>query len=217
MDPVSFRDWEGCAEQLRAEIAVDDDHVHPKLLVERCELELVDERPPTGPCFTGRRIYYDSTARPERQAGIISHELGHFAAQRYGEHDSERCASYVGAALLVARRALDRSLRSHGWNLELIRPDFQHASPELLARRIADVREAVVTITDGRRIRARVASPWLPLPRPRLTQDEQRVLRAAVESGRRVDEGWISATPYPDPVHPRVILIAEREQLELRF
>ncbi len=214
---MSFREWEGCAEQLRAEIAVDDDHVHPKILVERCELELVEVMSRTGPCFTGQRIYYDPTARPERQAGTIAHELGHFTSRRYSVDDTERAASYVGAALLVARRALDRSLRRHGWNHELIRPDFQHASAELLARRIADVREAVVTIVDGRRLRARVASPWLPLPRPRLSQDEQRVLRAALETGQRVDEGWISATPYLEPGHRRVILIAEREQLELRF
>lgn len=214
---MSFRSWEANAEQLRAEIGLDDQHVHPRIIVGKCELELVPTRPRTGPCYTGTRVYYDPTTGPERQAGTMSHELGHVANQRYGEEDSERAASYVGAAILVPRRALDRALKKKGWNLDELRRDFEHASAELLARRIADLREAVVTITDGRRILARVASPWLPSPRPGLTRDEQAVLRRAVETRRRVDEGWISATPVYEAGYQRVIVIADREQLALRF
>lgn len=214
---MGFREWEGCAEQLRAETRADDRQVHPRLLVATCGLALVGTRGIAG-CWLGRRVYYDHTARPERQTGTIAHELGHFALDRYNEEQSERGAAYTGAAILVPRRAIDGVLRRVGWDMDALRADFPHASAELLARRIADVREAVVTIVDGRRIKARVSAPWLPPPSTGLTREERRVLAVAMTERRQIDEGWIRAIPVIDPDQaPRVILIAEREQLELRF
>lgn len=215
---MDARALEANAEQLRSELSIDDEDVHPRVLIVKCGIELSPTRPRTGPCFTGARVYYDPTARPERQAGTMGHELGHFVNRRYGDEDSERAAAFVGAALIVPRRALVRALKRHGRDVDALRSDFRHASAELLARRIADIRDdVVVTIVDGRRVRARVAAPWMAPPGPGLTRDERDVLRRAIEQCRRVDDGWISATPVFDGDRQRVIIIAEREQLELRF
>ncbi len=213
---MSYRVWEACAEQLRGELAVDDRHMHPRILVAKCGLGLVEGIRKTA-CWTGGVIVVDGTARPSRQAGRMVHELGHFTLDRYNEEQSERGASAVGAAILVPRRALDSALKRRGGDFEAVRADFEHASAELLARRIVDVREAVVTIADGRRIRARVSSPWLPEPRAGLAKDEARVLRAVLEERRQIDEGWIRGVPVFEPGYDRVILIAEAEQLALRF
>lgn len=213
---MSFRSWEANAAQLRAELGLDDVVVHPKILASRYELDVLGAGRRES-CIAGGRILVDAGATHEQQAFDLAHELGHFALDRYNDEQSERGASYIAGALLLPRRSLRVALVKFGWDLDELRRHFLHASPEVIARRIADVAEAVVTITDGRRVLARVASPWLAAPRGALTTIEREVLQRAVEARRRVDEGWISATPYFGGAHPRVIIIAEREQLGLRF
>ncbi len=212
-------EWEGVAAAFLAEIGADDMALDPRVVCAAYQLELVPTTASApGPCVIDGRIRYRVHERPVRVAGTIGHELGHVALGRHGEPQSERGAAYVGAAILVPRRPLDAALRRVGWDVERLREAFPYASHELLARRIAEVREAVVTILDGRRVRARVGSPWLtPPPGPGLTRDEQRVVRAARETRARVDEGWISALPLYDGPLERVIVIADREQLNLRF
>ncbi len=213
---MSFRSWEADAAQLRAEVGLDDVVVHPKILASRYELD-VRGAGRRGSCISGDRVLVDAGAPAEQQAFDLAHELGHFAIARYRGEQSERGASYIAGALLLPRRPMTAALVRFGWDLEQLRRHFLHSSHEVIARRIADVAEAVVTVSDGRRVLARVASPWLAPPRPTLTGIERELLRRAVEQGRRVDEGWISATPYLGGQHRRVIVIAEREQLELRF
>lgn len=212
-------EWEGVAHAFLEEIGAESLALPPQAIAGAYELELV----PTiagapGPCVVDGRIRYRAHERPVRVAGTIGHELGHVALERHGEPQSERGAAYVGAAILVPRRSLDAALRRVGWDVERLRETFPHASCELLARRIAEVREAVVTIVDGRRIKARVGTPWLtPPPGPGMTREEQRIVRAAREARARVDEGWISAVPIYDGPFERIIVIAEREQLSMRL
>lgn len=213
-------EWEGVASAFLAEICADDLALDPITIATTYDIELVPTTAGSpGPCIIDGRIRYRPNERPVRVAGTIAHELGHVALDRHREPQSERAAAYVGAAILVPRRALDRALKRIGWDvLRLQAETFPHASAELLARRIAEVREAVVTIIDGRRVRARVSSPWLaPLPGPGLTRDEQRLVRLARETKARVDEGWISAVPVYDGSLERIIVIAEREQLSMRL
>ena len=213
---MSFRSWEANAAQLRSEVGLDDVVVHPKILASRYELD-VRRTGRRGSCIAGDRVLVDGGATPEQQAFDLAHELGHFALERYNDEQSERGANYIAGALLLPRRSMRVALVKFGWDLEQLRRHFLHASPEVIARRIADVTEAVVTITDGRRVLARVASPWLVPPRPTLTAVEREVMKRAVDGGARVDDGWISCTPYLQGPQRRVIIIAEREQLELRF
>jgi hypothetical protein len=213
---MSFRSWEANAAQLRAELGLEDAIVHPKILASRYELDVRGGGRHSS-CIAGGRIVVDASAGPEQQAFDLAHELGHFALGRYNDEQSERGASYIAGALLLPRRPMRVALVKFGWDLEQLRRHFLHASPEVIARRVADVTEAVVTITDGRRTLARVASPWLPPPRTGLTTIERDVLRRAVESRRRVDEGWISATPFLAERERRVIVLAEFEQLSMRF
>lgn len=144
-------DWEGVADSFLAPIGVDGP-LDPRLVAVAYDLELVPvgERAGRSACSRGALIRYPILAPPQRQAGVIAHELGHVALREHGEDwRDERAAAYVGAAILVPRRALLRSLRGHGPDLEALRPMFEHASPELLARRIADVGEYGCTVIYG--------------------------------------------------------------------
>ncbi len=211
----SYRVWEADAAQLRAELGLEDTIIHPKILASRYELRVETRAARRSSCWDGSLILIDARATPEQQAFDLAHELGHFALDRYGSEQSERAASYVGGALLMPRRPFSAAVRSHGRNnLEALHRSFPFPSSEVIARRIVDVDEAVVTIAQGRRVVARVGSPWLAPPRERLARDEAAVIRRVLETGQRVDEGWISGTPAGPR---RVILIAEFEQLSMRY
>ena len=211
MDDATAR-WEGIAQEMLDEVGAEDAHYDPRLIARAYDLRLEPVHSRSA-CWDGHVIRFPIAARATRQAGAIAHELGHHGLD---EPQSERGAAYVGAALPVPRRALDRALRRHGWELPALRSDFPHASAELLARRIAEVREAVVTIVDGRRVKARLASPWLAAPTRSLTAREREVLeRARVEGAAFAD--LVRAWHLHEPGYDRVILIADAEQLALRF
>ncbi len=210
--------WEGVAAGLLEEAGADDEAMDPRALASACGLRLVPvmDSAGGGACTRGKLIRFPAAARAVRQAGTIAHELGHVALDRYDEEQSEPGAAYVGAALLVPRRALDRALRRHGWELDALRAVFPFASAELLARRIAELREAVVTIFDGRRVKARIASPWLAPPPKGLTRIEREVLEEAWAAGE-AHADLVRAWRLHEPGHDRVIIIADAEQLALRF
>lgn len=211
--------WEGAAAALLEDVGADDQALDPRAIAYACGLRLLPtmDRSGLGACMVGTVIRYPAAARPVRQAGVVAHELGHFALDRAGEEQSEQGAAYVGAALLVPRRALDRELRRHGWDLPALQPGFPHASAELLARRIAEVREAVVTILDGRRVKARIASPWLSAPSRALTPLEREAVDVARASGAGVAGEHVRAWHLVEPGYDRVIVIADAEQLGFRF
>lgn len=206
--------WEGVARRLLEDMGVDEP-LDPRLIARAYGLRLVPALRREA-CWSGSTIRYPAGVRATRQAGVIAHELGHYGLYRYDQEQSEQGASFVGAAVLVPRAALDRELRRVGWELPALSKRFPHASSELLARRIAEVREAVVTVIDGRRIKARVASPRLGPPPKSLTPRERAILDRVRAEGAAHDDlirGW----HIHEPGYDRVILIADAEQLALRF
>jgi hypothetical protein len=175
-----------------------------------------DER--GGAFLDGDDVHYDGRARPVRQHGLVAHEVAHYLLRRHGEDDPEPAARYTAGALMLPRRAYDRDLRETAWDLHELRRRHPNASAELCARRIAELRDAVVTILDAGKVRARVGSPWSSAPRARLTPLERELADAALTSGevQRAND-LLAAWPLFDGRWRRVIVVAEAQQLSLRL
>lgn len=166
----------------------------------------------------GEVLRYDAQARPVRQHGLVAHEVAHRVLRLYGEADTEPAANYTAGALMVPRARFDRDLRETAWDLFELRRRHPNASAEMLARRITQLRDAVVSVLDEGRVRARVASPWAPAPSSKLTPLERELADAALAGGNVQRENeLLAAYPLLDGQHRRVIVVAEAEQLGLRF
>jgi hypothetical protein len=146
-----------------------------------------------------RTVHIGRAPRRTRIHGLITHEIAHILLDEYRIRQSERAANYLGAALLVPRRALDRQLRA-GWDLDRLRCIHLNASAELLARRICDVRQARFSVWDSERLHYRIGSAH---------ESERALVDAAFRSGEAqrandLDGAW----PIFDGSWRRVIVLA---------
>lgn len=195
-------DCEGVAAALLGELALDDCVLDPRVIAIACGLRLRPS-PHEPACLVGMEIVYNPRERPTRQAGTIAHELGHFALRRYGEDDDEQAATRVGAALLVPRRPLDAALRRLGWDLPELRGTFSHASHELIARRVLELREGGLIVRDSRRERL-ITSGFL---RDHDERDLRAAARAASESGHSAQIGDARAWAVVEPGFSRALAL----------
>jgi hypothetical protein len=167
--------------------------------------------------ISGKVITYASGVSLERQRRHIAHELGHVALARHGwPPQDEVAADYVAAFLLCPERPWKRDVRAFRWDLDRLRRVYC-VSWELAARRIADVRGAIVTIADRGEITARVQSPWIhhnyaaePEPFERAMIAEAMLLRDHVH---RSDLARAWHVPGEDSWQ-RVILVLGVEEFE---
>jgi hypothetical protein len=94
-------------------------------------------------------IVYDSEAPPETIAYMISHECGHAliaeAGYRLTPALEEQAASRVGCALLLPRRAYLRDVYQCCGDMPTLRELWPLASAWVLARRMAEVCEDVIS------------------------------------------------------------------------
>jgi Zn-dependent peptidase ImmA (M78 family) len=166
----------------------------------------------------GDVVRYDAQARLVRQHGSIAHEVAHYVLRLHGEPDPELAVRYTAGALMLPRSTFDRDVAREAWDLQRLCELHPNASAEMVARRISQVREAVVTVLDQGAIKARVSSPWMREPPRRLTPMERELVDAALECGeaQRASE-LLSAYPFVDGMHRRVIVVAEVRQLSLRL
>lgn len=162
----------------------------------------------------GETVYYDNQAREVRQHGLIAHEVAHYVLRLHGEDDSEDAARYTAGALMLPRVSFDRDLRE-SWDLRALLARHPHVSAELCARRIAQLRDAVVTVLDQGRVRSRVDSSGVVLPK-RMTTVERDLADAALttDSVQRAND-FLAAYPFIDGQYRRVIVVAEARQLRL--
>ncbi len=222
IDPARMADggdagaWEGVAFAVLSETGVDAP-VDAFELADCCGLRMEPGARGTA-CLAGETVRYDITARLVRQHGMIAHETAHYVLRLHAVDDTEEAARYTAGALMLPRAAFDRDLRATAWDLERLCALHPNASAEMTARRITQLRDAVVSVLDQGKLRARVASPWIEQPRPRLTAIERELADAALESGevRRAND-LLAAYPLFDGPHRRVIVVAEAQQLGMRF
>lgn len=171
-----------------------------------------------GAKLRGDVITVSSRARPTRQHGLVAHEMGHWALQWAGEPDTEVAASYVGAALMLPRRPFLADMRATQWDVRELRAKHVNCSAELIARRIATLTDACVSIWDNGRLKSRVSSPWLPEPARRISAFERELAARVLDSGqteRAANLAWGFAVFEGD--WRRVITVCEAEQLGFRY
>jgi hypothetical protein len=211
-----MHELEGIAAELLSAVGLDDAPGDAFALAELCGLTVVSGAG-RGARREGDVVYVDSKARRTRQHGLVAHEIGHWALERVGEnpHD-EPAARFLSGALLVPRRRFDRDLRAT-WRLDELMAMHANASGELLARRIAELRDAVVTIVDNGRVRSRFSAAHVYAP-VRMTRVERELVAEALERGHAVEGGpLVHATPLVEGAWQRVIVVAEVEQLAMRW
>lgn len=206
--------WEGVAADVLESTGCDDPPVDAFELADCCGLEVrhgLTHR-------DGNVIYIDSRTRDVRQHGLVAHELAHWALCRAKEQNTEPAANFVSGALMLPRCAFEKDLRSSDWDLRQLRARHIYASAEMIARRIVGLRDAVATIVDAGRIKARAASPWLPDRFRRMSRFERDLVDEALRTGevQRADD-LIWAFPVFDGAHRRVVVIAEAAQLSLKL
>jgi hypothetical protein len=211
-----FAEWAGIADRYLAEAGFGDEPTDPWLLA-TCQRQLVVHGARSCACRLPGVLVIDMTIEDYRQNFDLCHELAHDAMARMGYanvHD-EMAASWIGAAILAPGRPFKRDLASYRWDLRPIR-EIYPMSWEALARRVADVRSAVITIEDEGRITTRTQSPWLntdwgskPTPLERELIETAKA-EGHASAGNRLDaycvrgeDGW-----------ERVIVVAAAEDLE---
>jgi hypothetical protein len=172
-----------------------------------------------GAFLDGDDIHYDSRARSVRQHGLVSHELGHWFLRAAKLDDTdEQAVGRVAAALMLPWATFDRHLKQKAWDLYALRELHPNASAEMIARRISQMRDALVTVFDQGKVSKRLASPWLPTPDRKPMTIEAKLAAAALESGEPQHAGdLLGAYPFIDGEHRRVIVVADAEQLSLQL
>lgn len=171
-----------------------------------------------GAALAGDVVLFDAYSRAVRQHGLVAHEVGHVVSQEAGVGDTEENANFVGSAVMLPRAPFERDLRTTGWDLRELRAKHLNVSAEMIARRIVSVRDAIATILDNGRVKARVVSPWLAEGFRRVSAFERELAATALETGEvQRPDGLIWAVPVFDGEHRRVIVVAEAEQLALRI
>jgi hypothetical protein len=175
-----------------------------------------DER--GGAFLDGDDVHYDCRARPVRQHGLVAHEVAHHLLRLHGEDDSEPAARYTAGALMLPRAAYDRDLRETAWDLMRLQERHPNASAELCARRISELRDAVVTVIDHGKMKKRIGSPWMTTFPARMTALERELADAALVTGEMQSaNALLAAYPFIDGTWRRVIVVAEARQLSLRL
>ena len=154
----------------------------------------------------GRVMYIDPQARPERQHGNAAHELAHALLRDHSLDDDETSVRYLAACLLVPRAALVADLEA-GACLVALRVRHVNASHELIARRIADVQAAVITIYDDGKVRTRIGSRWMGPP-PRISALEESLADRAFATETVQRDGATHAVPVIGRYWRRVIVVA---------
>lgn len=175
--------------------------------------------PLPGARLCGTTIEVCGGYRKERQHFHVAHELAHVALRTAGEEDSESAADYVGAAIMLPRRAFDRDLKESAWDMRELRAKHVNCSAEVIARRIVTMRDAAVCIFDNGKLKTRVFSPWLSDGFRRISSFEKDLAERVLESGETEKAGELlwGFPVFSDDGWRRVITVCEAEQLGFRY
>lgn len=192
---------EGIAADVLREADYEEGPIDATVLAHCCGFEVFLSDTPEA-VLLGDGIYIPRRMRISRKHFQIAHELGHWAIARVRQPDSEQDADYLGGAMLVPWRTITRELRA-GWNLTDLRARHPHASAEVIAYRVTQVREAAAAIYDGGRLRKHIGD------RDIMPANEREIVDEVLATGEavRLDDltgGW----PVFDGAYRRVIVLA---------
>lgn len=209
-----FAEWAGIAAGYLDRVGMREGPIDLGMLAACYDL-CIARGPRSCSCRVPGIVYVDHTLDPIRYRADLAHELAHDAMDLAGYpiHD-EAAASWIGAAIELPEASFKRDLTFNHWDLDAMRALYR-TSWEMTARRIADVRSAVVTVIDNGRVTSRFQSPWLntdwgtkPTPVERLLVEE------ATQEGRS-GSGSLAAYRVDGTANwERVIVVAGAEDLE---
>lgn len=187
--------------------------INPLALADLCGLH-IDTWSGRRGVVLGDTIAIKPTLPPRARAAAVAHETAHWLLQDEGLEDTEENATRLSHALLLPRKRFDTDLRVT-WNPLELQAEHVHAPASWIVRRIAQLRPAVATIIDDRRIVERYTTRRLAASRRRLlTEHEFELVAEALATerpaGGRAARGW--AVPYRAGVH-RVVVVAETRAL----
>jgi hypothetical protein len=211
--------WEGLADSHHDFVGLDDPPVNA--LEQAVALGLTIRLGGQRPCVLGSTLYLPKSygLNEAHTHGTVAHECGHKLLQYAGEEDCEDGASYLAGALMLPRRGFDRDVSRMAWSLPELRAKHLNASAEMIAHRICQTRDAVATVFDQGKQTKRLASAWIGERfGRRASRWERDLANRCYETGEPVrGDDLVYAWPVFTGVHRRVVLIAEAEQLSLRF
>lgn len=143
-------------------------------------------------------IVVGAAERPEREQWTVAHEIGESVAYRVFERlgvafdetlatGREQVANRLASALLLPRRWFANDGGDLDWNLFELKERYSTASHELIARRMLEMRPAVmVTVCDQGRITWRRSN--VTARAPGLIAEEKDAWRVTHETGMAADE-----------------------------
>ena len=184
----SLLDIAGAARFFLDSCGVDGPMVDPWAMAEAWGYMVVDD----SHSQAGLGIIAVSSGRDTGRRFDLAHELGHIVAKHVGLNDRcEFTASAIASAVLLPDAAFKRDLDAHAWDLETLTVLYG-VSIEVAARRVQEVRGAVVTRWRGERVVARSRSSWLSgrgFSRRRVHPWEQRLASECASHECHIEEG----------------------------
>ncbi len=177
--------WEAAALALRREFCLSDPPVDAFEIAEVCGLKVVPSLQRRASLSPQAELQYPTSEYRVRQQSIVAHQLGHWTLRWSGNDDSIKGAYWVTGALMLPKLHFDRDLRTTSWDLRVLRAKHLNVSVEMIARRIVQLRDAVVTVFDHGRVKARVASPWLRGQFKRLSRFERNYYKSCSNDSNR--------------------------------
>jgi hypothetical protein len=142
-------------------------------------------------------IVVGAAERPEREHWAVAHEIGESVAYRVFERlgvsfdeafatAREQVANHTASALLLPRRWFALDGIEHDWDLFALKNRYSTASHELIARRMLEMRPAIViTLCDHGRLTWRRSNATVRPPG--LIPEEQEAWRECHRTGATMD------------------------------
>jgi hypothetical protein len=169
-------------------------------LAHLCGCELVPWRKAQG-LRVGDTIRFPMKARPTRQHGVVSHELGHWLLEDAGlDPADEDAARYLAGALLLPYRPFRRDLMACNWDLFAIMERHPNASAEMIVCRMTQVGPAAASIWDA----GKLARRYGEAPDP---AQEAALVDRVLTLERPARDGELHAWPIFDGPWRRVLIV----------
>jgi hypothetical protein len=172
----------------------------------------------TRPMLVGDVILVNGADPVERRRFAATHELAHRILRERGIEDTEWRVNWLASALLHPREWFMQVLAARGWDLAGLKIECPYSSHEAIARRVVNLRHAVLWVCDrdasGKRTSQRVCSRGVA---PRLidspTVIERAAVRAAALERRAQSRAFVHALPLERGPALRVICLSRADDL----
>lgn len=172
----------------------------------------------TRPMLVGDVIVVNGSDPVERRRFAAAHEFSHRVLRERGIDDTEFRVNWLASALLHPQEWFADRLAARGWDLAALRVECPYSSHEAIARRIVNIRKAVLWVCDRSATGARTSRrTWSRGVQRRLAENPTTIERNAVQEAAawRVprSRGAVRAMPLERGGALRVICLSQADEL----